>query len=71
MLRAVALDPKPDHLLDHLGVLAAILDIPLIVTEQKTYDLAASLYPQVKTTLINGALRQLRHSPCEQQAVGD
>lgn len=54
-LRAVALTPMPDNLLDHLGVLAAILDIPLIVSEQQTYDLAISLYPQVKTTLMDGS----------------
>lgn len=55
MHRAVALNPKPDNILDHLGVLAAILEIPLIVTEQKTYDLAASLYPQVNTILMDQA----------------
>lgn len=54
MKRAVALNPKPDNLLDHLGVLAAILDIPLIVTEPKTYELAVSLYPQVNTLLMDG-----------------
>jgi hypothetical protein len=52
--RAAALTPQPDNLLDHLGVLAAILDIPLIVSEPKTYDLAVSLYPQVKTIFMEG-----------------
>ncbi len=50
--RAVALHPKPNNVLDHLGPLAAILEIPLIVSEEKTYDLATALYPQVKTVLI-------------------
>jgi hypothetical protein len=50
-MRAVALDPKPNTLLDHLGVLSAILEIPLIVTEEKTYELALSLYPQLNPIL--------------------
>ncbi|HEY4254966.1 MAG TPA: CDP-glycerol glycerophosphotransferase family protein [Chlamydiales bacterium] len=52
-MRAVALNPKQDNFLDHLGVLAAILDIPLIVSEKKTNDLAALFYPQVKTILMD------------------
>ncbi len=51
-MRAVALNPKPDNLLDHLGVLAAILEIPLIVSEERTYKLARSLYPKVDTILM-------------------
>lgn len=50
--RAAALHPMPDNVLDHLGVLAAILDIPLFVSEEKTYDLATSLYPQIKRVQI-------------------
>ena len=52
-MRAVALNPKPHNLLDHLGVLAAILEIPLIVCDETTHELATSLYPQVATTLMN------------------
>jgi hypothetical protein len=52
VLRLVALTPTPATLLDHLGVLAAILDIPLLVSEEKTYALAKKFYPQVKTTLV-------------------
>ena len=52
LFRAVALNPSLDNLLDHLGVLAAILDIPLIVTEEKTYALAKLYYPQLNTILV-------------------
>jgi len=55
MYRAAALTPRPDNLLDHLGVLAAILEIPLYVSEQKTYDLATTLYPQINTILMDQA----------------
>ncbi len=48
-MRAAALTPTPANLLDHLGVLAAILKIPLIVDEPETYDLARTFYPQVET----------------------
>lgn len=47
-LRAAALLPQPHTVLDHLGVLAAILKIPLIIEDQETYSLAAVYYPQVK-----------------------
>ncbi|MBF8262604.1 MAG: hypothetical protein HW387_269 [Parachlamydiales bacterium] len=50
--RAVALHPRPSNVLDHLGVLAAILEIPLIVSDDKTLEIASSFYPQVKTTLM-------------------
>lgn len=36
------------HYLDHLGILCQGLDIPLIVTEQKTYQVAQQYYPQLK-----------------------
>ncbi len=39
----------PDTYLDHLGVLAYIMDMPLFVTEKETYSAALTFYPQVKT----------------------
>lgn len=45
-MRAAALNTGSDfHLLDHIAPLAAILDIPLIVTEEKNHALAKRYYP--------------------------
>lgn len=51
MTRAAAISTGPDTHLDHLGVLAALLQIPLIVTEQKTFELAQTFYPQADVIL--------------------
>jgi CDP-glycerol glycerophosphotransferase (TagB/SpsB family) len=50
--RAAALLSPPDTLLDHLGVLASILKIPLIVSQQESYDLAKTFYPQVDVFIV-------------------
>ncbi len=47
--KAVAILTGPSTHLDHLGILSAILEIPLIVTEEKTYRLARRYYPQINT----------------------
>ena len=47
-MRAAAISTGPDTHLDHLGILAAILDVPLIVTDRKSYELAQLFYPQAK-----------------------
>jgi hypothetical protein len=44
-MRFAALSMGPDTHLDHLGVLASLFDIPLIVTDQKVYKLAKRFYP--------------------------
>ena len=44
-MRSVAIITGPDTHLDHLGVLSSILDIPLIVTEEKTFRFAKQFYP--------------------------
>lgn len=44
--KSVAILTGPATHLDHLGVLSYYLGIPLIVTEQSTYDLAKRYYPQ-------------------------
>jgi len=49
--RSAALITGPDTHLDHLGVLSAVLKIPLIVTEEKTFQLAQSFYPQANVWL--------------------
>lgn len=49
-MRAAALNTGSDfHLLDHIAPLAAIVDIPLIVTEEKNFDLACRYYPMAQT----------------------
>lgn len=49
--KMVAILSGPATLLDHLGVLASLLEIPLIVTEEKTYALAKQFYPQLDVSL--------------------
>ncbi|MES2121430.1 MAG: CDP-glycerol glycerophosphotransferase family protein [Chlamydiota bacterium] len=44
-MRAVAIITGPQTHLDHLGVLSSLLEIPLIVTEHETYQLALQFYP--------------------------
>jgi len=51
--RAVGISTGPDSHLDHLGVLCAILDIPLVVTEHKKFQLAQKFYPQCQTHFID------------------
>lgn len=48
MKKAVAIITGAEHLLDHLGVLASILSIPLIVTDEKTYEIGKKHYPQLE-----------------------
>lgn len=48
MQRAAAVSTGPYTHLDHLGPLAALLEIPLIVTDEKCYLLAKTFYPQAK-----------------------
>lgn len=51
--RSVAILTGPSTHLDHLGVLSHLLQIPLVVVENKTYELAQKYYPQIDTTLID------------------
>jgi hypothetical protein len=50
-MRSVAIITGPETHLDHLGVLSAILGIPLIVTEEKTFRLAKQFYPDLNVSL--------------------
>ncbi len=52
-LRCAALNTGPDtHLLDHIAPLADLMQMPLITTEEKNFELARLYYPQVKTESI-------------------
>jgi len=46
--KLAAIVTGPDTYLDHLGVLAYIMDMPLFVTEKETYRSALTFYPQVQ-----------------------
>ncbi len=50
---SAALNTGPDfHLLDHIAPLADLLQIPLITTEEKNFELAKLYYPKVETHLV-------------------
>lgn len=51
-LRSVAISTGPYTHLDHLGVVSYLMEIPLIVTDPTTYDLAKKFYPQLETLYI-------------------
>jgi UDP-N-acetylglucosamine 2-epimerase len=51
MHNTIAISTGPNTHLDHLGVLADLLEIPLIVTEEKTFLLAKKYYPNLKIFL--------------------
>ena len=53
--KSVAILTGPSTHLDHLGVLSAVLEIPLIVTEEKTFQLAKRYYPQINISLMEMA----------------
>lgn len=48
MQNTIAISTGPSTHLDHLGVLAHLLGVPLIVTEEKTFHLAKKFYPDLK-----------------------
>jgi hypothetical protein len=50
-MRTVAIITGPETHLDHLGVLSTLLDIPLVVTEEKTFLLAKQFYPDLNVAL--------------------
>ena len=50
-MRCTAIITGPETHLDHLGVLSSLLQIPLIVTDQKTYTLAKQYYPDLDVSL--------------------
>ncbi len=52
-MRNVAIITGPETYLDHLGVLSAILDIPLIVTEEKLFHFAKRFYPDLNVSLLS------------------
>lgn len=50
-MRCSAIITGPETHLDHLGVLSSLLQIPLFVTDEKTYILAKLYYPDLDVTL--------------------
>ncbi len=50
-MKKAAIITGPYTYLDHLGVLSSLLEIPLIVTDQNTYDLGKQFYPDIKIHL--------------------
>lgn len=51
--RWIAIHTGPPHYLDHLGVLCIELGLPLLVTEEATYQTAGQFYPQLDCKLID------------------
>ena len=47
--KLAAIVTGPDTYLDHLGVLAYIMDMPLFITEEQTHLAALKFYPQVQS----------------------
>ena len=46
--RAVAILTGPDTYLDHLGVICYLMEIPLLITEEDTYQAALTFYPFIQ-----------------------
>ncbi len=46
-MRAIGISTGPSTHLDHLGILCALLDIPLVVTDEKVYETARRFYPEL------------------------
>ncbi len=49
--KCVSILTGPETYLDHLGVLSSVLGIPLIVTEDKTFEAAKTFYPDIDVEL--------------------
>ena len=52
MKAAALLTDEDTHLLDHLAPLSFALNIPLFLTEEKTFQLAKHFYPQIQTIFL-------------------
>ena len=50
--RWISIHTGGPHVLDHLGVLSILLDLPLLVSEEETYNAAKKYYPQLKVEKI-------------------
>ena len=60
-MRHVAILTGPDTHLDHLGVLSALLEIPLVVTEEKNLLFSKEFYPDLDAQLIDLHELSLEH----------
>ncbi len=63
-MRNVAILTGPDTHLDHLGVLSAVLDIPLIVTDERNLLLSQEFYPDLKAQLMGLDELTMEHLAC-------
>ncbi len=52
-MRNVAILTGPETHLDHLGILSALLKIPLVLTDEKNFHLAKKFYPDLNPELKN------------------
>jgi hypothetical protein len=52
-LRRIAIHTGGPHCLDHLGILSIQLGLPLLVTEEETYQAAKKFYPLLNVTLMD------------------
>lgn len=50
-MKIVGIHTGPDTYLDHLGVICSLLDVPLWVTEEKTFASAKTYYPHLNVCL--------------------
>jgi hypothetical protein len=60
-MRHVAILTGPETHLDHLGVLSAVLEIPLVVTEEKNLLFSKEFYPDLNAKLIDLHELSLEH----------
>lgn len=60
-MRTVAILTGVDTHLDHLGILSHILNIPLIVIDEKTYLLAKKMYPEFNVSLQEPSVLSLQY----------
>lgn len=68
-MRAAAIITGPSTHLDHLGVLSALLKIPLILTEERTHELAKEHYPDLNCELKSLSELSMESLACQLDAI--
>lgn len=68
-MRSVAIITGPETHLDHLGVLSSVLNIPLIVTEKKTFDCARQFYPDLHAQLFDLSELSIEFLACHYDVI--
>jgi hypothetical protein len=69
MKRIAAISTGPSTHLDHLGVLSALLEIPLIVTDEKHFHLSKRYYPEVEVQYLTPAELSLDYLATHFEAI--